>query len=157
MIEAKVEHVDPTVVAFVQVRGPYSKMPEAFGTLYTWVQIHSLVPSGMPRGVFLTDPTTTPEAEALWELQTPLAGKASEVAPDETSCGVKRTESRDEAVTLHRGPYELMEPTYRDLTGWIVENGYTIVGPPAEVYLSDPANVAPEDYLTEVRFPVRAG
>jgi AraC family transcriptional regulator len=157
MIEARVESVGPQVVAFVQMRGAYSKMPEAFGTLYTWVQAHALVPSGMPRGVFLTDPATTPEAEAVWELQTSLAGDASEAAPDEMGCGVKRTESCDEAVTLYRGPYDLMEPTYRELTQWVADNGYTVVGPPAEVYLSDPANTAPGDYLTEVRFPVRAG
>lgn len=157
MIEAKVEHADPEAVAFVQMRGPYSKMPEAFGTLYTWVQAHSLVPSGMPRGVFLTDPATTPEAEAMWELQTPLEGDAPEAAPDAIGCGVKRLDSRDEAVALHRGAYDLIEPTYRELAQWVAQNGYTVVGPPAEVYLSDPAATAPKDYLTEVRFPVRAG
>ena len=84
-------------------------------------------------------------------------GASEEAAPDETGCGVKRIDSRDEAVTVWRGPYELMEPTYRELTTWIAENGYTVVGPPAEVYVSDPADSAPGDYLTEVRFAVRAG
>lgn len=157
MIEIRVEHVDPATVAFVEMHGPYSRMPEAFGTLYTWIQAHSLTPEGMPRAVYYTDPATTPEAEAVWELQTPLAGDAAEAAPDETGCGVKRLESRDEAATLYRGPYEGMEPTYRELIEWIAEHGYVISGPPAEVYLSDPASAAPEDYLTEVRFPVHSG
>jgi effector-binding domain-containing protein len=157
MIEVRVEHVEPATVAYVQMRGPYSQMPQAFGTLYTWVQSHSLVPNGMPRGTFFTDPATTPEADALWELQTALAGDSAEAAVDETGCGVKRTESRDEARTLYRGPYDLIGPTYEELTAWIAENGYSISGPPAEVYLSDPAETSPKDYLTEVRFPVRKG
>lgn len=155
MIDAWVEHVEPEHVAFVQMRGPYSQMPEAFGKLYAWVGAHSFVPARMPRGVYLTDPATTPEAEAAWELQTPLAGEVTEAAADETGCGVRRTEAHEEAVTLYRGPYELMEPTYRALGEWIAANGHAIAGPPAEVYMSDPADTAPADYLTEVRFPVR--
>jgi len=34
-------------------------------------------------------------------------------------------------------------------------NGYEIVGPATEVYLSNPAETPPEELLTEVRFPVR--
>lgn len=155
MIEARIEHVDPTTVAYVAMRGPYSKMPEAFGALYAWVSSHSFVPSGMPRAVYFTNPATTPEDEAVWELQTPLSADAEEMPPDEAGCGVRHATSCEEAVTLHRGPYELIEPTYRELAEWIARNGYTISGPPAEVYLTDPASAAPEDYLTEVRIPVQ--
>jgi len=34
------------------------------------------------------------------------------------------------------------------------KNGYDIVGPVTEVYLNDPSQVSPEEFLTEVRFPV---
>lgn len=155
MAEARIEHVEPTTVAFIEMQGPYSRMPEAFRTLYSWVQQHSLVPSGMPRGVFLTDPATTLESESFWELQAPLNGSPPELAPDDTGCGVKQNAPHDDAVALHRGPYDGMEPTYRDLAEWVSEHGYTVIGPPTEVYLSAPSEVAPEDYLTEVRFPVR--
>jgi len=36
-----------------------------------------------------------------------------------------------------------------------VDNGYEIVGPYEEVYLSDPGKTMPEELLTEVRFPVK--
>ena len=48
-----------------------------------------------------------------------------------------------------------MGKTYGALGGWIMENGYEIVGPAEEIYLSEPEKTPPEERLTEVRFPVR--
>jgi len=156
MIEATVEQVEPTVVAFVEMRGPYAQMPQAFGTLYGWIGEHGLTPNGMPRGVYFTDPGVTPESESAWEVQAPLAGDPADAAVDERGCGVKHLGAHMEARTLYRGPYESIAPTYEALMGWIAEQGYTISGPPMEAYLSDPADTAPADYLTEVRIPVTA-
>lgn len=155
MIDARVDHVESETVAYLPMRGPYAKMPEAFGTLYGWIQANGLTPKGMPRTVYLSDPATTPEADAAWELQTALVGEVAVRPPDASGCGVNRVEARDEAWTVYRGPYDGLGPTYGELVGWIAANGYAIAGPPSEVYLSDPAGTAPEDYLTEVRFPVR--
>jgi effector-binding domain-containing protein len=41
------------------------------------------------------------------------------------------------------------------MMGWIAEQGYEIAGPSQEVYLSDPNSVAPEQYVTEIRFPIK--
>ena len=45
---------------------------------------------------------------------------------------------------------------YEPLVQWLIGQGYAIAGPPEEVYFSDPDEVPPEEYLTEVRFPVSA-
>ncbi len=55
----------------------------------------------------------------------------------------------------HKGPYEEEGPTFEALMAWISENGYEIVGPVEEVYLNDPSVTAPQDLMTEIRFPVR--
>jgi AraC family transcriptional regulator len=154
--DAQIEQVGPAVVAFVEIHGPYAQMPEAFRTLYGWMGAHGLTPIGMPRGVFLTDPATTPENEAVWELQSPVAGDPADAGADESGCGVKHLGAHTDAWVLYRGTYGSMGPAYSALSAWIAEHGYAISGPPMEVYLSDPSDTAPEDNLTEVRFPVRA-
>jgi len=45
--------------------------------------------------------------------------------------------------------------TDEQLGRWIAENGYEVVGPSEEVYLSNPQGTPPAELLTEVRFPVR--
>lgn len=154
MIDAQIEEVGRMAVAFVEMHGPYSKMPEAFRILYEWIGGRGLVPAGMPRGVYFTDPAVVPESDAAWELQAPLAGDPAEMEPDEGGCGVRHLPAHTEARVVHRGPYDSIAPTYAALGAWIAEHGFVIAGPPMEAYLSDPATTKPEDYLTEVRFPV---
>ena len=69
--------------------------------------------------------------------------------------GVKRAEAKEVAATMHKGPFEQVGSTYGAPAVWIVENGYEIVGPSEEVYLSEPEKTPPEELLTEVRFPVK--
>ena len=60
------------------------------------------------------------------------------------------------ASTIHTGPYSGFTDAYGALMQWIAANGYRITGPNREVYLRGPGDqgVAPEDYVTEVQFPV---
>lgn len=58
------------------------------------------------------------------------------------------------ASTIHKGPYEEVGPSFANLFVWIEANGYKPVGPSREVYLSDPAEQKPEDYITEIMIPV---
>lgn len=155
MFDVQIKHIDPGVVAFVQMQGPYARMGEGFGALYGWIGAHALEPAGMPRGVFFTDPATVPEDQAIWELQVPLAGEHADRPADAQGFGVKHLPARTAASAMHRGPYDSIKPTYDALTTWIAEQGYAIAGPPVEIYYSDPADTPPDEYLTEVRFPVR--
>jgi len=55
---------------------------------------------------------------------------------------------------MHKGEYETISTSYDELMAWVMANGYQIVGPPEELYYSDPATTRPQDYLTEIRIPV---
>jgi DNA gyrase inhibitor GyrI len=68
MFEPSIKQLDAQVVAFLAVKGPYSLIPESYGTLYGWLAHQGLQPVGMPAAVYLTAPDETPESEALWEL-----------------------------------------------------------------------------------------
>ena len=59
------------------------------------------------------------------------------------------------ASTVHRGPYDEEGPAYRAVEAWVQEHGHVHAGPPREVYLTSPAEVAdPSEYVTEIQFPI---
>lgn len=153
MIKADIKQTDPLKVAFLTMQGAYHQIPEGYDKLYEYVTSHELEPTGPPHAVYLTPPET-PEAEAVWELWAPVEDAAEETGPDERGLGVKLVPSMTVAWAMHMGPYESIEPTYLGLADWITQQGHTVVGPPEEIYFSDPDEVAPEEYLTEVRFPI---
>jgi AraC family transcriptional regulator len=154
MFEPEIKTVPDETVAFIQMSGPYAKIPEGYGQLYGWVAQHGLAPQGMPEAVYLTAPGEVPEEQSRWELWAPVASDATEVPADETGCGVKHTGERTVACAMHTGPYEGIAETYGSLARWLIGQGYAMAGPPEEVYFSDPDQVPPEEYLTEIRFPV---
>jgi effector-binding domain-containing protein len=152
-IEVTVKGLEERVVAFVSYKGPYSQMPQAMGELFGFIGAQGLAPQGPPEGAYLTDPSQVPEEEALWELRCPVAAAAPEEEP-EGRIGLKRLPAHHVASTMHRGPYEGIGSTYGAVMAWIGQHGYQVAGPPGEVYLTDPQEVAPEELLTEVRIPV---
>lgn len=154
MIEIDTKKTEPVTVAYVLMTGPYSRIPEAMGRLYGWIAQHGLRPLGMPSAVYFTPPDAVAPGEPEWEVRAPLASGSPEIPVDDSDCGVKHVESALVAYTLHRGPYETIAPAYEALQSWVPVNGFRFAGPPEEVYFSDPSNTAPEDYLTEIRFPI---
>lgn len=58
------------------------------------------------------------------------------------------------ASVIHRGSYDGIGAAWNALVKWISESGYYISGPCCEVYLNDPDQVPPEEYLTELQVPV---
>lgn len=154
MFQASVERTEPTSVVFVVKRGPYAQIPASFGRLYHWAQSAGHAPSGMPSTVYLSG-VDVPEEQAEWELRAPLSDEPRPFGPDSSGLGIKRIEPHLVASALHRGPYDSVGPTYSALLEWIAENGYEVDGPFEEAYLNDPGETSPEEYLTEVRIPVR--
>ncbi len=153
MSAAGVKRAEPVTVAFLTMRGAYGQIPEGFDRLYGYVSAQGLIPAGPPQAVYLTPPEL-PETDAEWELWAPVAGPVDPCGPDEHGLGVRDVPERTVAWVMHMGPYESIGPTYEGLARWIADNGHAVVGPPEEIYLSDPDEVPPEEYLTEVRFPI---
>jgi AraC family transcriptional regulator len=154
-IQVTMKEVTPTTVAFISMKGPFSQMGEAFGKLYAWIGQKGYIPAGPPSGLYFNAPGQVPEDQLLWELRSPIAGAVSPAGPDKQGLGVKRLERVRVAATMHKGPFDGVVQTYEQLGRWIAENGYEVVGPSEEVYLSNPQETPPAELLTEVRFPVR--
>lgn len=156
MFQPELKTIEPMTVAFVAKTGAYAQIPEGYEQLYTWIAMHgySPAPDGMPMAVYMTDPATVPEPQAVWELWAPVAGEPDPAPADADGLGIKRVDGGLIASAMHKGSYDEMEPLYKNLVKWISGQGYTIAGPGIEVYHSDPEETPAEETLTEVRFPV---
>ena len=60
------------------------------------------------------------------------------------------------AKSMLKGAYPELSSVYANLIEWTEKEGYELILPPYEIYITDPnqANV-PENYVTEVYFPVK--
>ena len=60
------------------------------------------------------------------------------------------------AMTVHRGGYSTLSEAYGAIVNWMTGNGYEYAGAPFDLYIKGPFNTAsPEDWETEVYFPIR--
>ena len=150
---ATIREIAPMLVAYMPMHGSFAQMPQAFGALYGWLGEHHLTPSGPPLGVYFTDPKTTPAEQNAWEVWAPITAGVA-VLPDSAGIGIKGIPETTMATTTFVGAYERMEPVYAEFGRWIADQGYQIAGPSQEVYLSDPETTTPDQYVTEIRFPV---
>ena len=59
------------------------------------------------------------------------------------------------ACIVYKGPYEKIGEAYDAIMAWVEKNGYHIIGPDRELYLTSPADIQdPNEYVTEIQFPV---
>lgn len=58
------------------------------------------------------------------------------------------------ACAIHHGSFAGLSEAYNALTQWIEANGYRITGPNREVYLQYDRDGSPDDFVTEIQFPV---
>ena len=154
MIDVQVKTTDPETVAYIAMRGPFDQIPMAMGnSMVGWL---STIWSrrGCRAASTSTTPSWSPQDEALWMLRAPVAGDPEAEPPDDVGCGIEQVQPHLVAATMHRGPYDTIDHTYHELASWVSDHGYMVVGPPEELYYSDPDTTPPEEYLTEVRLTV---
>ena len=60
-----------------------------------------------------------------------------------------------QAICLHVGPYDQIEPAYGALSQYIQAQGHTPTGIAYEFYLNDPMQTPPAELQTLVAFPLR--
>ena len=152
-----VKQTEPILVAFLAKTGSFDQMGAAIGSLYQWLGAQGYTPAGPLRGTFYNAPGEVPEEELAWKVCAPIAGEAAPHGPDGQGFGVKELEPHQVATIMHIGPFEEVGETYAALGGWIAENGYQIVGPSTEIWLSDPDTTPVAELLTEIQFPVAKG
>lgn len=119
-----------------------------FGTLMAGMGRAGVTPAGMPLIIYHT--VIDEENDGDIELCVPVGAGFD----GDATVYSRELEGATMATTIHHGPYEEISAAYHTLTGWIVEHGHEIVGPPRETYLNDPQQVPPAELLTKVEFPI---
>ena len=153
-IEARIRTVDSHTAAFVAMKGPYRLIEGAVRKMIAVSMEKGYTIVGMPVGVLNDMPGEAPKDEQLWEVRLPVDSSAVAGTVDEHGVGIKTQGSFQFAYAAHTGSLKEARTTIAGVVEWIKENGYEIAGPLEEVYLTDPAGAAPEEFVTEVGFPV---
>lgn len=144
--------VMPQLVAATRVRTNLSRIGSdigaGFGAIMRALGSKGVVPSGPPLVVYhdMIDEETDGDIE--------ICAPIDRAIPDGDGVYARELEGGLVATTVHRGPYQAIAPAYAEIMGWVPQNGLVFAGPPREVYLNDPQEVAPEELLTRVEFPV---
>ncbi len=130
---------------------PFDELPDFFGRAFTAVMAQiaasGAAPAGPPFGYYPSTPTDTVEISAGM----PVA------APIETSGEVEAIElPAGRAVRgIHVGPYDTLGQTYGELQAWMIGEGLVPAAAMWENYLSDPDDEPPEEWQTEIVWPVQ--
>jgi len=149
--EVTIKQVTPVKVVSLAKTGPYSKIGEAMGELFAWVEQKKVEIVGPPMGIFYDDPAKVDSTKTRYEICAPVTGPVK----GDRKVKVKDLPPGEVATIIHKGPYEQCMSAYEKLDKWIMDNNYEIVGAACEIYLNDPNKVPPDSLLTEIQFPVK--
>jgi effector-binding domain-containing protein len=152
MYEVKVKDVSEQAVLRIRSKttmsGMGQAMGEAFGRLGRFMGTKGIPFLGPPLCVYPEEFEGEKEAEIWCCFPAP---------PDATGEGdIEATviPGGKVAWTVHRGPYDALGKAYEALSAGMQEQDRRPAGPMRDVYLTDPENVPPEEYVTEVQWPV---
>ncbi|HJW75272.1 MAG TPA: GyrI-like domain-containing protein [Thermoleophilia bacterium] len=136
-------------IAAVRATTTMDKVGEAMQSGWQTILARGAVPTGPPFAIY----HRFSEADGEVELETCLP--TTTAVPGSETVAVRDEPAMRVAAVVHRGPYAGIGAAYEALQAWVAAEGRKTVGPPREVYLTDPRQVAdPQDYLTEVQWPV---
>jgi DNA gyrase inhibitor GyrI len=144
-----------TTVLVLAERGPYSD-EEIGGTIerfFRYVEDRGITPQGHLLGAYYDDPKQTPVAELRYEIRIPVAPGTTAEPPFQ----IARQPAMKTATVVLVGPYDRIPLRYPEIKAWIRRNGWKEAPdmPLLEVYLVNPGSgVPPEEYKTEVHFPI---
>jgi effector-binding domain-containing protein len=148
------KHTEPHSNATMRHMGPYTEVPGVIAGLMEAIDEGGYHQAGPVMVAYFNDPRQTPEEELLWEVRIPVAYPGPIGSAKNDEMGFKYFDPVFVAYTYHIGPYTEVGNAYMELMEWAARNEYQIVGPPVEIYWSDPAAVPMEKSVTEIQFPV---
>ena len=149
--EVEIKMSEERRLACLDVKGPYATAVQTgLSQLYAWAAPKGLLGGGPPIGIY----HDSPQDVAPEELRSTLAIPVPDTVQGEGAVRIEVIPSREEAIYVHKGPYDRLEPAYGKVIEHIFKSGYKIAGPPMEVYISNPMEVPPEELVTEIRFPI---
>lgn len=130
--EVKFTTAPKIIVASVERKGSYSTIGESMRDLKTWIDSKGIEQAGYPFCLFYDNPTEKAEAELRSEACIPVA-KAFQ---SEGNFMMKEFGEAQVAETRHEGPPEEFSKTYGPFLEGLLNQGYQIVGPAREYFMT---------------------
>ena len=119
---------------------------QTFNELFELIGKNKYTICGVPLAIY-HDEEFNPENT---DIETGMTIKESEGE------NIRRLEGGLCCYTTHIGVYDDFTPAYSALGAWIEENGYEYTAPPYEKYVRGyEQNIPPEEYVTEIYFPIK--
>jgi len=149
------KHTEPHSMATMKHMGPYTEVPQVITQLTHAIQEGGYHPAGPVMVAYFNDPRQTPEDELTWEVRIPVAYPGPIGSAENDKMGFRYFDPMFVAYTYHIGSYTDVGDAYAELMQWASRNNYQIIGPPVEIYWSDPVTVPMDEWVTEIWFPVQ--
>lgn len=153
-VKVHLKRTEPRTIATMRHTGSFDAIPQVIGKLMDGITSGDHLVAGTVMAVYYNDPRQVAEEELVWEVWVPVARPETFGGAEDDEMGFKYLDVMFVAYTYHIGPYENVAESYDILFGWAARNQYKIVGPPVEVYWSDPEQTPPEKLVTEIWLPV---
>jgi effector-binding domain-containing protein len=153
--EAAVKTVEPvTVVSVNGVVPNIAQMGDTFDRLFGVLEEYIALNGrrvGPPMAIYHDSGTGPSMFNMRVELAIPFEGSAPRIEGGQVRV-YEMPRIGQVAYVLHRGTFETIGRAYDALIEWIRDNGYVVIGPDREIYLS--CGDSRESCLTEVQLAV---
>jgi AraC family transcriptional regulator len=154
-MKVKVEHREPTRVAFMRHVGPYGEVGATWDEFLPWLGKEGLLDGEtLFIGICHDDPEVTPPDKIRYDACVTV----DEDFQPSGDIGVQVIPGGEYAVATHFGPYQKLGQTYNKLLGqWLPRSGRELGPTPCfEVYLNDPQGTEAEDLITDIYAPLQS-
>lgn len=155
MLEPKIVNIDPIDVLYVRKTGHYmNSADEAWKAIVAFVTENELFEKAVTRyGISHDNPKVIEEHNLRYDACLEL----SESINPKGEVAKKKIAGGKYALFLHKGPYEVIGETFKNVGDWIVETGADLRDEPSfQKYLNlDPTGIKEEDLRTEIYVPIK--
>ena len=149
--EIEIKDVPKQNVLLIRERAPLERMseviPVAFEEIATYLHERGLEPVGPPTTICpYADEDGMVDVENAWTVDAEVSGSGRIEATTLPACTV--------LAYQHRGHYNELDRSYRALEALVESEGLSKAGEPREIYWTSPQELPPEEWVTEIQFPI---
>lgn len=94
-------------------------------------------------------------AEGSNEIKMEIAVPVTAPIPETDQISIYELPAVEVATLVHHGPFESLSAAYGAMINWLQTNKHTVVATTREIYLQFAPDMPPEQYVTEIQFPIR--
>ena len=152
--DVRLKKVEPQLVASIQETIPdWEQVTPTFNRLFDEVIAYVGRAGGHMAGAPFDRWLDAEMRQADMQVEA-CAPLASPIAPNDRVQVSEMEGAETMASTIHHGPFTALKQAHEAVIRWAETNGYRLSGPSREIYLQYERNGDPNNYITEIQYPV---